>query len=178
VLALHIAFKYPDKVKSLILHSGIADWQKCQENRSNLISYYPDSLKEYHDKIQNGVNVSPDEVENAKSIFNANFYCRVKYPDYLINSLYDKDHKTNSMIWDPKYNKKMAYFNVCSRLNEIKCPTLITAGKYDGISVGQDKIFLNGIPNSTLTTFEHSAHYAHVEERQKFTESVRGFLGY
>lgn len=177
ILGVNIALQYPENIRSLILHSGIADWKKCIEARKNFeTEYYPEDLKIIIKKNKEGNKVSPDEMKEATNKFNKLFYCRTKYPIYLSESLNDKDLGTNQLIWNPGKNEEMANYNICDRLNEIKCPTLIMSGKYDGISVGQAELFNSNIKNSKHVEFKNSAHYSHVEEEPEFLSQVKSFL--
>ncbi|MBP1950878.1 alpha/beta fold hydrolase [Virgibacillus litoralis] len=177
ILGVNIALEYPGNIQSLILQSGIADWKKCLEARRKFeLEYYPEDLKKTIKKLNEGIKVSPDEVEDATNKFNNQFYCRAKYPKYLCDALNDKDLGTNQLIWNPEKNKEMANYKICNRLDEIKCPTFIISGKYDGISVGQGELFSSGIKNSTHVEFKNSSHYAHIEEEIAYLEQVKNFL--
>ena len=174
ILGVNIALEYPGKTESLILHSGIADWKKCLEEREKFEKeYLPDELKQM--KKEEGVNPSTVDMEKYVREWNRLFYCRVEYPEYLSQSLDDKDVGTNQLLWSSE-NKEMANYNVCDRLNEIKCPALIVSGKFDGISVGQASLFHSGIKNSKHVELQNSSHYSHVEEASRFLEIVKEFL--
>ncbi|WP_092506078.1 alpha/beta fold hydrolase [Virgibacillus subterraneus] len=138
--------------------------------------YFPKELKRVLKKYNDGVKVSSDEMEEAINKYNSLFYCRAEYPKYLSEALNGKDFETNQLIWNPVKNKEMASYNICDRLNEIKCPTLIMSGKYDGISVGQAELFNTGIKNSRHVEFINSAHYSHIEQEMEFITQVKGFL--
>ncbi len=56
-------------------------------------------------------------------------------------------------------------------------PTLITVARYDEITPGCAETLQQGIPDSRLHLFEHSAHMAHPEETERYLEVVREFLG-
>lgn len=177
VLGVNIALEYPENIRSLILHSGIADWKKCLEERrrfeeEHLTSY----LKLIAKNINESIKVSTYEMDRFNNKFNSLFYCRADYPEYLVESLEEKDTKTNQLIWNPKYNKAISNYNIYDRLMEIKCPTLILSGKYDGISVRQAKLFKSGIKNSKHVEFQNSAHYSHIRQESEFLEQVKTFI--
>ncbi|MBA2176219.1 alpha/beta fold hydrolase [Halobacillus locisalis] len=177
VLGVNIALQYPKETQSLILHSGIADWKKCLEERVKFEEKHsPDELKQIMKKERDGIPTSTVERDRLLKAFNSHFYCRVEYPDYLKQSLEDKDIGTNQLIWNPEKNEAMATYNICDRLHEIKCPALIVSGKFDGISVGQASLFKSGIKDSTHVEFQNSSHYSHIEEESRFLECVRDFL--
>ncbi|WP_196493742.1 alpha/beta fold hydrolase [Ornithinibacillus caprae] len=177
ILGVHIALEYPESIRSLILHSGIADWEHCLKEREKFKKeYFPDDLKQFDKRMNEGIKISQDEMEGFINKYNSLYYCRVEYPKYLSESLKDKDTRTNQLIWDPERNKEMSNYNICERLKEINCPTLILSGKYDGISVGQAELFMSNIKNSKYIEFPNSSHYAHIEEEENFLEQVKAFL--
>ncbi|MGY3715804.1 alpha/beta fold hydrolase [Sutcliffiella cohnii] len=177
ILGVNIALQYPKKTKSLILHSGIANWKVCLEEREKFAKeHFPDELKQVIKKMNEGLKPSPEEMEHFTYEYNKLFYCRVKYPNYLIKSIEDKDVGTNQLIWNPEKNKEIASYNICRKLNEIHCPALIISGKYDGVSVGQAKLFKSGIKKSRHIEFQNSSHYSHIEEEDQFNEYISNFL--
>lgn len=68
-------------------------------------------------------------------------------------------------------------WDVTDRLAEIRCPTLITAGRWDiNVPVEHAHTLHRGIAGSECALFEHSAHQAHVEEPEQFLSTVREWL--
>lgn len=159
ILATQIALVHPNRIQKLIIYSGIADWEHCLKSRKLLFK------KEFPNGMTGWTN---EDIQKY-------YYCRVPYPDYLERSLAEKDEGTNQMIWNPDINQEMAVYNAVSLLRNIHCPTLIISGKYDGISVGQAELFKE-IPYSVHKQMKQSAHYAHVEEEEKFMDTVQAFL--
>ncbi|MCA0970856.1 alpha/beta fold hydrolase [Halobacillus litoralis] len=177
ILGLNIALEYPEQTKSLIIHSGVADWQACLKSRATFQEeHLPDRLTKMVDKVKAGSELSEEERNKYLKEWNNLFYCRVEYPEYLKQALDDKDVTTNQLIWDPEKNKEMTDYSMTDRLSGITCPTLIISGAFDGISVGQAALFKKGIQDSRHVEFQHSAHYAHVEEEERFLRVVEGFL--
>ncbi len=90
ILGANIALEYPDKTKSLILHSGIAHWQKCLEERETFEkAHLPDELQQFMKIVREGYKPSSKEMEKFTNKCNRLFYCRVEYPDYLLQALED-----------------------------------------------------------------------------------------
>ncbi|TGB04956.1 alpha/beta fold hydrolase [Halobacillus salinus] len=177
ILAVEVAVMFPEKTKSLILHSGIADWQKCLKERERFEEdHFPRELKRIKKKAKEGIKISEEEADYFTTEFSERFYCRVDHPDYLVRALADKDVRSNQLIWDPEWNKEVARFTVCDKLSEIKCAALVVSGRFDGLSVGQAPLFEAGIPYSQHVEFRNSSHYAHIEEQQKFLDLVTGFI--
>lgn len=62
-------------------------------------------------------------------------------------------------------------------LARIACPTLVMVGRHDWICpVDQAEEIHRLIPHSELAIFERSGHSPQAEEREAFTERLRGFL--
>jgi hypothetical protein len=51
-------------------------------------------------------------------------------------------------------------------------PTLVVAGRYDGMTSGQERGIQAGIPGSELAIFEDSSHYPFAEERERFLATL------
>lgn len=69
-------------------------------------------------------------------------------------------------------------FNVLSRLNEIKAPTLVLAGRHDWITPpaqAAERIHAQ-IPNAKLVVFEDSGHFPFIEENKGFLTTVHNWL--
>jgi pimeloyl-ACP methyl ester carboxylesterase len=63
------------------------------------------------------------------------------------------------------------------RLGEIPQPVLILAGRSDRVcSVEAAEAMVAGIPNASLSIFEHSAHSAFIEEQDRYLDEVDSFL--
>ena len=61
-------------------------------------------------------------------------------------------------------------------LGRITQRTLITCGRYDEITPACSATILDGIPDGRMVVFEGSAHCAHLEELELYTETVEEFL--
>ena len=68
-------------------------------------------------------------------------------------------------------------YDVRKRLGEIAAPTLIVVGTKDFVcSMKMANIMHRGIRNSRLTVFQHSGHFAHIEESQEYAHTVGEFV--
>lgn len=68
-------------------------------------------------------------------------------------------------------------FDVRDRLSEITAPTVILVGRYDFIcGPTWAKLLHEGIAAAHLAEFDHSGHFAHLEEPDGFTAAVIGTL--
>jgi proline iminopeptidase len=67
-------------------------------------------------------------------------------------------------------------WDITARLPEIHVPTLVTVGRYDEVTPRVAETIHRGIPGSELVLFENSAHVAMLEERERYLNTVRGFI--
>lgn len=73
--------------------------------------------------------------------------------------------------------EEIPHYDVRDLLPSVEIPTLVLAGRYDWITpLGQSEQIDKLLPNSTLVVFDESGHMPHVEENEKFVDSVREFL--
>ena len=61
-------------------------------------------------------------------------------------------------------------------LHRITQPTLITYGGHDELGEPCALRIAEGIPHAELACFEHSAHVAHIEEADRYADTVEAFL--
>jgi proline-specific peptidase len=68
-------------------------------------------------------------------------------------------------------------WDATDRLGEIRVPTLVTAGRYDEVTPRVAESIHRGIPGSELVVFPESSHLPFWEERPRYMDTLRGFLG-
>jgi proline-specific peptidase len=67
--------------------------------------------------------------------------------------------------------------NVEDRLDRVEGPMLVLAGRHDRIcSIAASEAITRHVPRAELEIFEHSGHFAFVEEQEAFISAVRCFL--
>lgn len=143
-VALDFAIKYPQKVDSIVLMSS---FYKVDDGLRSTLNQFKNSLnvgfEEFYDNILPMV-LCPDVIEGNKmelellkdmALQNANTEAYIKAVDVCLN------------------------FNVEKQVLQINVPTLILAGKYDGIStLDMQKELHNKIENSKLVVFDNTKH--------------------
>ena len=143
-VALDFANRYPQKVDSLVLMSG---FHKMDDDLKSALNLFKNSLnvgfEEFYDKIlpmvlcPKVIEDNKDELDLLREIAsqNANVEAYIKAVDVCLN------------------------FNAEKYLSKINAPTLILAGKYDGISTLQmQKDLHERIKNSKLIVFDDAKH--------------------
>lgn len=68
-------------------------------------------------------------------------------------------------------------YDYAPRLREVRAPTLLCVGRRDPQApVGCAEELARSISDARLVVFEQSGHYPYMEERDKFSQTVREFL--
>lgn len=74
-------------------------------------------------------------------------------------------------------DKEAAVMDLRPHLKKITAPTLVIVGQHDFITnVAMAEEMVKHIPNARLEIFEHSGHYALVEEPEKFYQVIKEFV--
>ena len=83
-------------------------------------------------------------------------------------------------MWGPSefsVTGRLKSFDRSSQLGEITIPTLFTCGRFDEATPETVAWYQSLLPGAELAIFEASAHLAHLEERERYNQAVREFLG-
>lgn len=189
VVAQAYAIKYPDKVDKMVLingfHSG-ENWQaNCDSYNSVTKKHFPEKWEQI-DSLRNLGYVSSDP-----EFYSLYWNIPAKHMYY-----HDLDLKQN--VPNTKYRgmNPAVYFSIIGRdadflvsgsmidqdfrrdLKDLTCPTLIIAGRYDGVSTPEYAVhYKQFMPQAKFVMFEHSGHNPYLEESEKFYGVLDEFLG-
>jgi 3-oxoadipate enol-lactonase len=166
-VGMQIAAKYPDKVKSLSLHSG---WTKTDPFLRTVVEGWQFAAKAMGNVAEMVIKyifpwcftpelyaAKPDHIKALSDFVRGR---PVQPVDALIR-------QTNAVL----------SHDCESRLNRIKAPTLITFGKYDMITSTRFANIMKGnIKNSELVVFEGCAHAGLYERIEEFNQRTLEFL--
>ena len=68
-------------------------------------------------------------------------------------------------------------WDISARLNEINNPTLVIAGRQDGVTTVEHNQFIaDGIPGAQIKIYEDIAHFCQLEQPQRFNAELAGFI--
>jgi proline iminopeptidase len=82
-------------------------------------------------------------------------------------------------MWGPNeffMTGNLLNYDRTARLSEIDIPTLFTCGRYDEATPDATAWYQRLRPKSELVVFEQSAHLPHLEETERYLQTVRNFL--
>ena len=166
-IGMWLAAKYPDKVKSLSLHSG---WTKTD--------LFLKTVVEGWQVIARALGSVPEMV--IKGIFPWCFTPELyaARPDY-INALSDfvRGRPVQPMDAFIRQSNAVIAHDCESQLGKIKAPTQITFGRYDMVTSTRfaDRM-KNSIKNSELLIFEDCSHAGLYEKTEDFNQRTLEFL--
>jgi pimeloyl-ACP methyl ester carboxylesterase len=116
----------------------------------------------------------------AEFAFVRQHVCRLaKPPLTLLQDFPRINRAVFETMWGPSdflVSGNLASWDVESRLSDVDIPTLITSGRYDHSTPMQNRRLNEGIAGSRWQVFEGSAHFAHIEEPDRYLEVVSAFL--
>lgn len=163
-----LAAKYPDRVKSLSLHSG---WPKSDPYLKTVVQGWQ--------LMANALASVPEMVIQGifPWCFTPELYAQK--PDY-IQTLSDFVRSRPRQPIDAFIQQSDAVMvhDAEAQLGKIRAPTQITFGRHDAVcSTRFAERLKNGIKNSELYIFEDCSHAALYENVPAFNEKTLGFLG-
>jgi L-proline amide hydrolase len=181
-LALEHALQQPRGLRSLVLAdtlSSVPDF--AAECRRLLADLPPDVQATIHRHEEAGTTGDPAYGE-ACMVFYKRHVCRLEtWPDEVTRSFQaigDDPTVYGTMNGPSEFTVigTIRDWRVTDRLGEISVPALIVSGRHDETTPRLQETLRDGIAGSEWVCFEHSAHLPHVEEPERWLETVGGFL--
>ncbi len=188
VVAQAYAIKYPENVDKMVLISGFHSgemWQaNCDSYNHYAKTHYPEKWKQV-DSLRALGYISSDTIFNQ--VYGS---FPVKYVYYHDTNLKQRVPKTRYRGWNFD-----VYFGIIGRdadffvggdmidtdfrrdLKKLNIPTLIIAGRYDGVSTPEYNVqYKTYMPKAQFVMFEKSGHNPYLEEPEKFYKLLDDFL--
>jgi proline iminopeptidase len=180
MLAIDYALSKPDGLISLILASpalSIPRWLNDLGNYRKSLSIEIQETLEEHERNN---TTDADEYQAASMEFYRRFLCRLHpWPEPLERTLGGEGTIVYKTMWGPSefyMTGNLMDYDCTARLGEIDIPTLFTCGRYDEATPEATAWYQSLLPASELAVFEQSAHMAHLEETERYLQTVRNFL--
>lgn len=189
VVAQAYAIAYPDQVTKMVLINGFHSgemWQaNCDSYNHYAKTHFPEKWKKVEELRALGY-VSQD------SIFSAHYGSfPTKYIYYHNTKLRQRVPKTKHRGWssdvyyaiigrDADFDVSGSMINQDYRrdLKNLNFPTLIIAGRYDGVSTPEYAVqYKHFMPKAQFEMFEQSSHNPYLEEPEKFYRMFETFFG-
>jgi proline iminopeptidase len=128
---------------------------------------------------EEGTTGSP-EYEAAAEVYYRRHACRLDAPpEPLQRSFAGSNLDVYLTMWGPSEfycTGNLQRYDRTARLAELGLPLLFTCGRYDQAAPTTVAAYQRELPGAALAIFEHSAHFPHLEEPDRYLAVLRAFL--
>jgi proline iminopeptidase len=180
-LALAYALTGPPGIESLILASPLLSTPRWLNDARRLRAELPQDIQRtLRDHEEAGFTGCPEYVA-ATFEFYRRHLCRLDpWPAELERSFAGMSGDVYGTMWGPTEfhaTGNLLELDLEPRLGELRMPVLFTCGRHDEATPETVGSFRDAVDGAELEVFEDSSHTAHLEERDRYMEVVRRFLG-
>ena len=176
MLALEHVLGRPHGITGLVLSSTLCNAAQWAEEVARLLHQLPDDQVFLLDAADRD---APGFAE-AEAAFDRRFFHRLDPPHPAVaRGLAGKSRGPYEAMWGPNewtVTGPLAAWDVCSRLPEIRPPTLVISGRYDLCTPAVAARLVAGIAGAEHVVFEHSSHTPATEESNRYVAVVADFL--
>ena len=175
ILALEYALRYPESISRIVLRGCAASFRLQEAAIENALAAdlpggeLPMLEKLFYGRMKN----DDDLMEHFSKIFP--MYSTTYDPDRLKELLARK--KFHSATHNAIFSREFKKYDIRHRLQEIKTPVLIMAGRHDWITpLSFAEEMAAGLADARLEIFEDSGHMLQRDEPDRFSRVIREFL--
>jgi len=174
-----LASERPEVFDSAIFLHGVASFD--DEDARALRRRYPElfaAFAEFHAEMERS-ELAPDRQNVRAKAFDIDVWFPHMFADReagrrLLPSMY---RDTDFSRAHARYmEKEWDTFDARPRLSRITARSLVITGRHDMTPPSKGAEIAGGIPKARHVVFDHSGHFAPVEEPERFVELVRSFL--
>lgn len=180
MLAVDVVLGGATGIVSLVLASpplSIPLWMAdARRLRAQLPAEVQRTLTEHEER---GFTACP-EYRAASLEYSRRHICRADpWPDAYERSFVGEGEQVYQTMWGPNeftVTGTLSGYDRTDRLAEIAQPTLLTCGRFDEATPEATQTYQDLLPHARTVIFEHSAHCAHLEEKDAYLAELRSFL--
>jgi proline iminopeptidase len=178
-VALQNAVDYPGMASQTIVSSGLPSARYLDAVWENLDAFEPVELRERLTGSWEREKEVATQEEVAELLHDQMPF---HFRDPLDPRIAEYEARAAGAVYSPEVLRRFANadyggIEVEQRLDEVRSPTLVLAGRHDRTCVVEGaEAMAKGIPMSDLVVFEDSAHMTFVEEQELYVSVVRSFL--
>ena len=188
VVAQAYAMKYPNHLDRMVLINGFHSGEMWQANCDSYNHYAKTHYPELWDKV--------DSMRTLGYVSSDSSFTKL-YASFPVKYVYYHDTKLQQNVPDYPYRgwNYDVYFQIIGRdadffvggsmidldfrrdLKHVKSPTLVIAGRYDGVSTPEYAVqYKRFMPQAKFVIFEESGHNPYLEEADKFYALFESFF--
>ena len=178
-VALEYALRYPQSFSHLILMNTGGDQCWVNQNAPELLAKrgYSASVVLAARRFYSG-QITPDEYIPTVMKFMSAYY----YHNFLLEAVRgmftpgpSPRIRAEPLIFG--YSQLLMGWTVMNRLDEIKMPTLVMAGRHDFLFPPEHQAILaDRLPNAKLVLIERASHNPQMERTAEVIQAIRGFM--
>ena len=179
---MEYALTKPAGLASLVLADTLASAPQWAEEARRLISHLSLDVQEtLHQHEAAGTTGSSEyqEIMRLYSRRHAGGHINPK-PEWVKEAFGKlEDNEIYLTMWGPSefcVTGTLKDWDITGRLGDIRVPALVLCGRDDEATPTLAETIQRGIPDSELVIFEHSAHFPHIEEPERYFEVLNQFF--
>ncbi len=179
-VAAEFYFVYPALVKSLIFASPYLSAPLWMKDAQELIEELPMEYKIILEQSNKKQDYYSLEYQNAQQEYYKRYLYRLDpLPEVFSSSRATFGLDCYHYMWGTNeftIEGSLKDYDASAKLSEIKVPTLYTCGRYDEARPETVLHFSKLTPKGEFKVFEDSAHFPHLNEKDKYLETIESFL--
>jgi proline iminopeptidase len=178
MVALEFALRYPQSLSHLVLLDTCGDSRWVQQNAPHILAKrgYSAATVKTAERFYNG-EITPDEFMPSMRKLASAYYHRLSLFQLVHDLAIGMRMKTRPEALIFGYSHLLKGWTVMDRLNEIKVPTLVMAGRDDFQFPPEHQAMLTaGIPNAHLEIIERAGHNSQSERPAEVIQALKRFL--
>ncbi|MEH6375702.1 proline iminopeptidase-family hydrolase [Streptomyces sp. KLMMK] len=182
LLSARHASARPSGLRGLVIANAPASYPLWLGEMEVLRSQLPPGVDETLRHHEAAGTTDSDEYFTAMRVFYDRHVCRtLPWPRDFLSSfmeIYNDPTVYYTMNGPSEFHVigTLKDWSVIDGLDAIEAPTLLVNGRYDEATAVTMRPFHDRIPDVRWEVFEHSSHVPHLEEPERFTEVLTGFL--
>ena len=181
MLAAEHAVLRPAGLRSLVIANSPASMELWVQEANRLRALLPPDVQATLLRHEADGSTGTDSYQQAVLVFYGRHLCRVPWPPEVRASV-------DAMESDPTVYHTMngpsefhcigtiRDWSIIDRLDGIAVPTLLISGRHDEATEAVVQPYADRIADVRWQVFENSSHLAHVEETERFLDTVDAFL--
>jgi proline-specific peptidase len=181
-LALEYAMTQPAGLTSLVLADTLSSASQWAEEAKRLIRDLPLDVQETIRIHESAGTIDSPEYKEAMKVFSRHYAGgHIEPRPEWVKKAFEK-LETNEVyltMWGPSefcVTGTLKDWDITDRLGEIRVPALVLCGRDDEATPALADTIQRGIDGSELVIFEHSAHFPHIEEAERYLQVLDRFL--
>nr|UTI67652.1 AptL [Actinoallomurus sp. ID145808] len=182
MLAAEHAARRPTGLRGLVIANSPASMPLWREELAGLRRSLPADVQATLARHEKAGTTGSAEYTKASMVFYGRHVCRVdpipRDVTATLMEIYNDPTVYTAMNGPNEFHiiGTLKDWTIVDRLPLIKAPALLITGRYDEVTPAACAPFFELIPDVRREVFEESSHMPHIEEPEKFDETMRKFL--